>query len=137
MRISHGVVIPDEEIEMTFSTSGGPGGQHANRSSTKVELKWNVDRTRALTEQQKKRIKTRLKSRIDSDGDLRVAAQSSRSQLRNRQEAEQRLAKLIAGALKTPKRRVATRPTKASKERRLDSKKRRSETKKARRKPDY
>lgn len=137
MKVTPALTIPDEEIEMSFSTSGGPGGQHANRSATRVELRWNVETSRALTEQQRKILKSRLRSRIDSDGSLRVVAASSRSQMRNRQEAEQRLAKLVAFGLRKPRERIATRPTKAAKNRRLESKRHRSEIKKARRKPDY
>lgn len=136
IKVSPRLVIPEAEVEVSFTTSGGPGGQHANRSSTKAELRWNVDGSQVLTEQQRKRLHARLKNRIDSGGTLRVSASSSRSQLRNREEAEQRLAKLVAGALRKPKRRVPTRPSKAAKERRLEQKKHRSEVKRTRRPPD-
>lgn len=129
-------MIPHAELEIGFSTSGGPGGQHANRSSTKVDLSWNVEASAVLTEQQRNRIRSRLKNRIDSAGNLRLSASSSRSQLRNREEVERRLAKLVAGALRAPRNRVATRPSKAATERRLEGKRRRSDVKRNRKKPD-
>lgn len=137
VKISGSLVIPHAELEIGFTTSGGPGGQHANRSSTKVDLSWNVDASTVLTEQQRNRIRSRLKNRIDSAGNLRLSASSSRSQLRNREEVERRLAKLVAGALRAPRSRVATRPTKAATERRLEGKRRRSDVKRARKKPDF
>jgi ribosome-associated protein len=136
VKVSGSLVIPDAELEETFSTSGGPGGQHANRSSTRVQLAWNVRTSAVLNEQQRQKLLNALKNRIDSDGVLRMVAASSRSQSRNRKEAEQRLAKVVASALKTVPRRVATRPTRAAQERRLQSKKRRAETKRDRRTPD-
>lgn len=137
VKVSGWLVIPHAELEIGFTTSGGPGGQHANRSSTKVDLSWNVDASTVLTEQQRNRIRSRLKNRIDSAGNLRLSASSSRSQLRNREEVERRLAKLVAGALRAPRSRVATRPTKAATERRLEGKRRRSDVKRARKKPDF
>jgi ribosome-associated protein len=137
IKVSGSLVIPDAELQETFTTSGGPGGQHANRSATRAELAWNVQTSEVLNERQRRLLLSRLKNRIDGDGVLRVAASSSRSQYRNRREAEQRLAKVVASALRTPKHRVPTRPTKAAEERRLSEKKRRTETKQARRRPEY
>lgn len=137
IKVTGSLMIPDAEVDVGFTTSGGPGGQHANRSSTKVDLSWNIERSAVLTEQQRNRIRSRLKNRIDSEGNLRVSAGSSRSQLRNREEAERRLAKLVATALRVPRSRIATRPSRAAKERRLESKRKRAEKKRARKKPEY
>ena len=136
LRVSRSLTIPADELELTFTTSGGPGGQHANRSSTRVIIGWNVNASRAVGERQRKRLQTQLRRRIDNSGTLRVASDRYRSQLRNREDAMTRLATLIADALRPTKSRVATAPTKASKERRLQQKKRRSQVKRARRLPD-
>lgn len=133
LRVSRSLTIPARELELTFTTSGGPGGQHANRSSTRVILGWNVAESRALGDRQRQRIRTHLRRRIDNSGTLRVASDRYRSQLRNREDAMARLAGLVADALRPTKKRVATAPTKGSKERRLQQKKRRSQIKKARR----
>lgn len=117
---------------MTFSPSGGPGGQHANRSSTRVELTWNPGASQALGPRQKERVLNALRRRIDSSGNLRLSSDRYRSQLRNRADATQRLADLIREALVPPKSRVGTKPSKGSKEERLRSKRKRSETKRAR-----
>ncbi len=133
LRVTRSLTIPGDELELTFTTSGGPGGQHANRSSTRVVLGWNVAESRALGERQRQQIRTHLRRRIDNSGMLRVASDRYRSQLRNRADAMHRLSDLVAEALRPTKKRVATAPTNASKERRLREKKRRSELKRARR----
>jgi ribosome-associated protein len=130
------VVIPRAELQTKFSPSGGPGGQHANRSSTRVELTWNIDQSAVLNPRQRDRIRRRLASRLDSSGALRVVADSERSQLRNREEAARRLARLVARALQPEKPRVRTTPTRSATERRLQSKKRRADTKRLRRPPE-
>jgi ribosome-associated protein len=132
LRIDRSVTIPGNELQERFTTSGGPGGQHANRSSTRVELEWNLEASRALTERQRSRIKRSLRARIDSSGTLRVASDTYRSQWRNRGAARDRLAKLVAQALQPARRRVATRSTPASNEKRLRAKKRRGEIKRLR-----
>ncbi|MDQ3645797.1 MAG: aminoacyl-tRNA hydrolase, partial [Actinomycetota bacterium] len=120
------------ELEMRFSTSGGPGGQHANKVATRVDVSWNVERSGALGPRQRARVKENLGRRIDSSGCLHVSSDRFRSQMRNRQDALERLARLVGEALTPRKERVGTGPTKASKERRLSQKKRRSEVKRAR-----
>jgi ribosome-associated protein len=135
VRVSRTLEIPDDEITLRFSPSGGPGGQHANRSATRVDLSWNVDGSGVLGPRQRQRIKAALRSRIDSTGTLRLSADTHRSQLRNREEVERRLATLVGGALRPVRRRVATAPSDASRQRRLASKRRRSETKRLRRAP--
>lgn len=129
------VAIPQDEIELSFSTSSGPGGQHANRSATRVDLQWNIERSRALGPRQKERVRASLRHRIDSSGNLRLSSDTHRSQLRNRQEVIRRLHDLVAVAVVIPRKRVPTAASRGSVERRLRGKKRRSETKKMRRPP--
>ncbi len=133
VKVGRALTIPSSEIQLTFSPSGGPGGQHANKVATRVELTWNVDASAVLGPRQRARLKRKLARRIDAGGTLRLASDRFRSQLRNREDALQRLAFLVAEALKPEKKRVPTAPTAAARERRLREKKRRSETKRARR----
>jgi ribosome-associated protein len=132
LRVNRSLVIPESELTYRFSTSGGPGGQHANKAATRVEVLWNVDDSVVLGPRQRTRIHGHLRRRIDSDGNVRVIADTHRSQLRNRREAEDRLAGLVAEALRPRKARVATKPTRASQQRRLDQKRRRGEVKRMR-----
>jgi ribosome-associated protein len=133
LRVNRRLVIPENELEERFTTSSGPGGQHANKASTRAELAWNVETSSALGPRQRERLRTKLSRRLDSNGVLRVASEKHRSQLRNRAEVRQRLARLVDGALAIEKPRVKTAPTRAAKERRLQQKRRRSELKRARR----
>lgn len=127
------VTIPREELEVRATRSGGPGGQHVNRSATRVEIQWRPATSRSLGDADRARVLERLASRLDSDGFVRVVASDSRSQRQNREAAEDRLAALIRAALVIPKRRVPTRTPRVAKERRLTEKKRRSEQKRSRR----
>jgi ribosome-associated protein len=127
--------IPLAEIVIRATPSSGPGGQHVNRSATRIEAVWNVTASPVLTVAQRSRLQLRLASRLDSDGNLRVVASDRRSQLQNRSAALERLSGVVSRALAVPKARRATTPTRASKERRLDSKKRRGTTKRERRQP--
>jgi ribosome-associated protein len=137
LRINDRVSIPLAELRFQASRSGGPGGQHVNTSSTRMELWWDVARSTALSEPDRNRILSRLASRLDSQGRLRLVSGAQRSQLQNRQAVMARLQTVVADALKIPKVRRVTRPTKASKERRLAEKKRRGATKRDRRRgPD-
>jgi ribosome-associated protein len=131
--VRDGVVIPRDELTIRATRAGGPGGQHVNTSATRIEVVWNVARTRALTEDQRRLVLSRLAPRVDADGDLRVVAADSRSQRQNRTAAESRLAAIVARALVVPKRRRPTRPTAASVRQRLDAKRRRADTKQQRR----
>lgn len=124
-----GLVIPAWELVETFSPSGGPGGQHANRASTRVELRFGVGSSSVLSPTQKQRVRGRL------GDEVRVVVDEHRSQARNRELARERLAETLAGALVPPRRRVPTRPTRGSRERRLEAKRRTSETKRHRRRP--
>jgi ribosome-associated protein len=127
--------IPLAEIVFRATPSSGPGGQHVNRSATRIEAVWNVAASPVLTPAQRSRLQLRLARRLDGDGNLRVVASDRRSQLQNRSAALERLAGVVSRALAVPKARRATKPTRASKERRLDSKKRRGTTKRERRQP--
>jgi ribosome-associated protein len=130
--INDKVTIPLAELSFRFSRSSGPGGQHAQKSSTRVELLFDVANSPSLTEAQRARVLERLSGYVDSDGVLHLVSQSERSQVRNRQEIVDRFRTLVRRALKRRKRRRPTRPTAASKERRLREKKRHSQIKQGR-----
>lgn len=134
IKVSDRLTIPEDELTETFQASGGPGGQHANRSSTGVALSWNFAASTAIDESSKARLVTGLGAR-GAGGAIRVVADKSRSQWRNRSIARSRLADLVAAALKPPKTRRPTKPSKASKRRRADKKKQRSATKALRKPP--
>jgi len=129
IRVTRSVVLPANEIELRFSRSSGPGGQHAQKSETRVEAVLDVEASSALSDAQKRRVVARLGPVI------RAVAQDERSQARNRELAVERLVEQLRQALRVPRRRVATAPTQASKERRLEEKRRRSEVKRLRRGP--
>lgn len=124
--------IPQAELSFRFSRSSGPGGQHVQKSSTRVELLFDVASSPSLSEAQRARLLDRLSGYVDTGGVLHLVAQSERSQLRNRQEVVERFQDLLRRALKRRKRRKATRPSAASRERRLRRKKRRSQVKQLR-----
>ena len=126
-----GLAIPMAEIELRTSRSSGPGGQHANVTASRVEAAFDVAASRALSDAQKARVTARLGPRVTA------VAQDTRSQTRNRELALERLAARLAHALEVRRPRAATRPTKASKRRRVDAKKRRGDVKRARRRPEY
>ena len=129
IRLTRSVVLPTNEIELRFSRSSGPGGQHAQKSETRVEAVFDVEASSALTDVQKRRVVSRLGSVV------RAVAQDERSQARNRELAVERLVEQLREALRVPRKRVATAPTQAAKERRLQEKRRRSEVKRLRRGP--
>lgn len=135
VKINRNVTIPSDELTFSFLPSGGPGGQHANRSSTKAVLEWNVATSRALGPRQKQRVQASLRNRIDSSGTLRLSSDKHRSQLRNREDVAARLADLVATALRPIKHRTATKPTASSRDRRIKEKKKRGDVKRARRRP--
>lgn len=130
------LAIPRDEVTLRATRSSGPGGQHVNTSSTRVELTWNVAASPSLSLEQRERLLAKLAPRLDSSGTLRVVAQSERSQLRNRDEAITRFAAIVAQALVVPKTRRPTRPTKAAKRERLDDKRKRGALKKERKRRD-
>ncbi len=126
------VSIPRSELEVRATRSGGPGGQHVNTSSTRIEIRWNVLRTAALDEEQRSRVAEGLATRIDGEGWLRVVSSESRSQRQNREAAEGRLADMVRNALVVRRKRRPTRPSRAAKRARLEDKRKQGE-KKARR----
>jgi ribosome-associated protein len=126
-----GLAIPLEEIELRTSRSSGPGGQHANVTASRVEAVFDVAASATLSDAQKARVTARLGPRVTA------SAQDTRSQLRNRELALERLGARLAHALEVRRPRTATRPTKASQRRRVEAKKRRGDVKRDRRKPDY
>ena len=130
--INRRLSIPHAELELTATRSGGPGGQHANTSATRIQLAWDVAASPSLSERRRQLIRSRLANRIDQSGVLHLAADTHRSQHRNRQEVLERFADLVADALRPRKTRKKTRPTRASKERRLKAKKHRGRVKKLR-----
>jgi ribosome-associated protein len=129
IRVTRSVNLPVEEIQLRFSRSSGPGGQHAQRSETRVEAVLDVEASSALTDAQKRRVVGR------AGPILRAVAQDERSQLRNRELAVERLVEALREALKIQRIRRPTSPTAASRERRLEQKRRRSEVKRLRRPP--
>jgi ribosome-associated protein len=129
IRVTRSVVLPISEIEIRVSRSSGPGGQHAQKSSTRVEALFDVEASEALTDTQKKRVVAR------AGPVLRAVAQDERSQLRNRELAVERLVEKLRAALAVPRTRVPTKRTKAANERRLEGKRRRGRTKTLRRPP--
>ena len=132
LRVNDELTIPLAELSYKATRSGGPGGQHVNTSSTRVELEFNVGESPSLSEQQRARIQERLASRIDSAGILRLAGSSSRSQHQNREDVTERLAKILADALRERKPRKRTKMPRAAKEARLKAKKENSRKKKER-----
>ena len=129
IRVTRSVLLPVSEIELRVSRSSGPGGQHAQKSSTRVEALFDVDASSALTDTQKRRVVAR------AGLVLRAVAQDERSQSRNRELAVERLVDKLRAALAVPRRRKATKPSAAARERRLESKRRRARTKALRRPP--
>lgn len=126
IRVTRSVSIPTGEIELRTSRSSGPGGQHANTAETRVEARFDVEASAALTATQKRRVVAR------AGPVLAAVAQDERSQARNRELAVERLVAKLADALRVPRRRVPTRPTRAARERRLDEKRRRGAVKRSR-----
>lgn len=133
LALSETVLIPRSELSYRASRAGGAGGQHVNTSSTRIELLWNVWTTQALDEAARERVRTKLASRIDSEGWIRVVSSARRSQSQNRDAAEERLMELLKGALVVQKHRKKTKPSRGAKEARLTEKKKRGETKRQRR----
>ena len=130
MVVTRGVAIPLSEVELRVSRSSGPGGQHANVTASRVEAVLDVAGSPSLSEEQKRRVMARVGPR------LTAVAQDSRSQARNRELALERLRTRLAAALHVRRPRRATRPSRAAREQRLESKRRRAELKRQRRRPD-
>lgn len=132
IHLSPTVAIPESELTFEFSRGSGPGGQHVNKVSTRVDLIFDLDASPSLGDTQKEMIRRALRTRIDSSGKIRLSARESRSQWQNRQKVVAKFQRLLSQALTVQKRRVASKPTTASRERRVSAKKRRSQIKRRR-----
>jgi ribosome-associated protein len=130
LRVTRTVSIPRSEVELRFSRSSGPGGQHAQKSDTRVEAAFDVEASSALSDAQKRRVVSRLGPVV------RAVAQDERSQWRNRELALERIAEALREALRVQRPRRPTKPSRAAVERRLDEKRRRGDTKRLRRPPE-
>lgn len=137
LEITPALLLPLSELDYRATRSGGPGGQHVNTSSTRIELWWDIGASPTLKDEQRARLLTRLATRLDGEGRLRIVASASRSQLRNREAATERLREVVAAALAVPKPRKRTKPSRAAKAARLDAKRRRAATKRERRPPRH
>ncbi len=131
--VGNGVTIPESELEITASRAGGPGGQHVNKASTRVTVRWNIQKSATLTDEQKERVLQKLQSRLTNEGDLIINNSTSRSRDHNKKMALLQLANDIRKALFVPKKRMKTRTPKAAQESRLHEKARRGRIKKMRR----
>ncbi len=135
LRVNERIAIPMAEIELRFARSGGPGGQHVNKTESQVQARWNPAASTAISEEDRALLLAKLP--LTKDGDLIVTASSERSQLRNREDALARLADRIRAALHRPKKRKKTKPSKGAQQRRIEAKKARAKTKSNRRwRPD-
>ena len=132
LQISRTLILPDAELTERFLRADGPGGQHVNRTESAVELRFDVAGSPSLPEAVRARLLTRRDRRMTDEGVLVIQARRFREQARNRDDARERLTEIVRGALAAPKKRVATRPTRASKERRLAGKQQRSRIKQGR-----
>jgi ribosome-associated protein len=130
--IMTGVEIPETELEFMASRSGGPGGQNVNKVSSRVTLRFDLDRTTALTTEQRQRIREKLNSRISKEGVLQISSQRTRSQELNRQDVVARFVELLRASLREEKSRVQTKATRSSHEERLKEKRIRTSVKQAR-----
>lgn len=128
--------VPESEMEITFVRSSGPGGQKVNKTSSKAAVRWNVDRSASFSDEQKARIRDRLRNRITKDGDLIVTRMQERSQLQNKLAAIRMLQDAVTMALEEVTERKPTAPSKAAKNQRMDDKRRTAEKKQARRRFD-
>ncbi len=138
LRVTQALVIPASELTESFVRSAGPGGQNVNKVSSKVELRWSPASSAALaglSERDRTWLLSRLASKLTAAGDLVVRSSHTRDQARNRTDARHRLAELLRAALRRPRRRIATKPTRGAVERRIEGKKRTGERKRGRRSP--
>ena len=132
VRVNDSLEIPEEELSFSASRGGGPGGQHVNKVASRVTLRFDVMHSPSLGGDQRQALLQKLSSRLTRDGVLLLSSHESRSQVANREEVVRRLAQLLREGLQRPKKRRSTRPTRGSRERRLESKKRRAGVKRSR-----
>ena len=130
--VNSDLAIPRAELDYRATRAGGPGGQHVNTSSTKVELLWDVAKSPSITDEQRDLVMQKLRKRIGEDGILRLTSSTSRSQHQNKEDVTERFARMLADALRVPKRRKKTKMPRAVKEARLKAKKNRSRIKQQR-----
>ncbi|HVQ27570.1 MAG TPA: alternative ribosome rescue aminoacyl-tRNA hydrolase ArfB [Planctomycetota bacterium] len=133
--VQPGLVLPEDELQLDATRAGGPGGQNVNKVASRITLRWSVAASRVLAEAQRARLLERLAHRLTRGGEVVIHAAASRSQVENRRAARERLAELLRRALVVPIERKASRPTRASRKRRLASKQRRAATKQRRQRP--
>jgi len=132
LEVKPGIEIPDSDLEVAFIRSAGPGGQNVNKVASAVQLRFALDRTTVLRDDVKTRLRALAGQRVTDAGEILIVARAHRSQEQNRREAEERLCDLVRRALIAPKKRHATKPTRASKERRLEGKARSQKNKRLR-----
>jgi ribosome-associated protein len=130
--VKNGIIIPEHELEITTSRSGGAGGQHVNKTSTKITVRWNVKTTSALNDEQKNRVLEKLASQLTAEGDLIIHSSATRSQEQNRKMALVRLAQIVSKALYVQKKRMKTKVSESTKHARLEEKSHRGHIKKLR-----
>jgi ribosome-associated protein len=133
--VTRSVRIPRSELSFQFSRSGGPGGQNVNKLNTRVQMRWNVDSTGSVSDAVRERLLARARRRINSEGELIITSQRFRDQAKNIDDCIEKLSELIRECTAVPRTRKQTRPSKASKRRRLEAKKQHSQRKQARRRP--
>lgn len=126
----------DKELRFHTSRSGGPGGQHANKTETQVELRFSIHDSQVLSDEEKQRLMKKLSNRITKEGELIITGESSRSQVKNKQEVTERFYEMLEKALRKPKKRKPTKPSLASKRKRLNEKKKHSDKKDKRKPPE-
>lgn len=136
IRLRRGVTVPGSELELRAARSGGPGGQSVNTTASKVELRWSVAESQALSEAQRERLLQRLSSRLTTDGVLILQGSEHKSQHRNREAVTARFRAVVGEALEPPKARRRTRPSRSAKQRRLEAKRHRGEIKRLRKPPE-
>lgn len=131
------IKIPENEFEIKFVRSSGPGGQKVNKTATKAQLRWNINKSQVLAEEQKERLHRSSIIRVAKEGDVFLESEKTRSQSQNKEIVIQRFNELVNQALKKKKKRIPTKPSRAARERRLEEKRRISEIKKSRQKIKY
>lgn len=132
LRINETVVIPEADLTWSAARSSGPGGQNVNKVASKVELRFDLERTSALAPDVKERLRSLAKNKLDRDGRVVVVSQATRDQLRNLEDARAKLALLVEQALEVPKPRKSTKPSKGAQRRRVEDKRRQGDKKKSR-----